>query len=398
MRPTNMNRPIVLILSLALISLIGCRHKTEPAPPSTLITGVASAGPINFGLVTAYAIRSGAVDTTSPLGQEPTDPSGNFAVNVGTYEGPVVLRVTGGTFTDESSGALVSLKTPLRALISNATTTGLNRVAVTPLTELAAVKTVSAGNITAQAIDDANAEIASFFNLNDIITTLPNVAGTGDEKKYAVFLGVFSQFVNNNKKGDETLDDALSRLMAIISDDMGVEGGVSTATMIGINTSISDFESSGKNTTGVSATPLIIPTSVSLKLKLSSSTTTTTIGAVDVTVDFPDGITVVADTVSGETGTGVVSITGDAGKGGSSVAKFTAASTGTPAQLHITLINTNGFGVGDFATIKVDRDPGGSFPTSPAAFSISSATVEELSGPFLSGVTASSSFVGVEIK
>jgi hypothetical protein len=398
MKFMNANRLIVLILSLAAISLIGCRHKTEPPPPSTLITGVASAGPVNFGLVTAYAIRSGVVDTATPLGQEPTDPNGNFAVNVGTYEGPVMLRVTGGSFTDEASGVLASLKIPLRALISNATATGSNVAAVTPLTELAVVKSESAGNITAQAIDDTNAEIASFFNLNDIITTLPIAAGTGDEKKYVVFLAIFSQFVNNNKNQNETLDDALTRLLAKISDDMGIEGGVSIATITGLNTAKSDFDNSGKNGTGVTIDPLPIPTTAALNLSLSSAGTTTTIGAVDVTVDLPDGITVVADAVSGETGTGVVTITGEAGKNGSSFAKFTAASTGTPAKLHITLINTNGFGPGDFAMIMVDRDPGGSFPTDPAAFSVSSATVEGLSGPFLSGVTASSSFVGVELK
>jgi hypothetical protein len=398
MKFMNASRMVVLILSLAAIALIGCHHKTEPLPPSTLITGVAAAGPINFGTVTAYAIRSGAVDTASPLGQEPTDPNGNFAVNVGTYEGPVMLRVTGGSFTDEVSGALVALKTPLRAMISSATISGPNTAAVTPLTELAVVKAESGGPLTAQAIDDTNAKIAAFFNLNDIITTVPNAGGTGDEKKYTVFLGSFSQFINNNKNQDETLDNALPRLLAKISDDMGIEGGVSIATITGINTALSDFNNSGKNGSGVTVDPLPVPTTASLNLKLSSSGTTTVIGAVDVTVDLPDGITVVADAVSGETATGVVTITGEAGNNASSFAKFTAASTGAPAHLRITLINTSGFGPGDFATIKVDRDPGGSFPIDPAAFSVSSATVEGLSGPFLSGVTAVSSFVGVEIK
>jgi hypothetical protein len=295
------------------------------------------------------------------------------------------------------SGDQVTLKKEMRAVISNARINGNNTAMITPLTELAVIKAGSGGKMTASSIDAANAKIALFFNLNDIISTKPIIGGTGDQEKYAIFLASLSQYVNNNKNQGEALDDAMSRLLTKISDDLEFEGGFSIATITGINTAISDYNNSGRNKTGVNLTPLTIPTSATLRLKLSSGVTTT-IGALDVTVNFPAGITVEADVVTGATLTNVVEPTGDAANGGISLCKFTAATATAPAQLRITLLNTSGFSMGDFAMVAVDRDPAGSFPMHEQDFAVTSVAVTAPDGSSPSGVTAASSFIGVELK
>ena len=42
------------------------------------------------------------------LGSAPTDASGSFSVSIGSYAGPIVLRASGGSYTDEATGALTA--------------------------------------------------------------------------------------------------------------------------------------------------------------------------------------------------------------------------------------------------------------------------------------------------
>src|SRR5690242_7533423 len=88
------------VLYLAALALTGCGSSgtsttpTTPAAPSaasTVISGLASKGPINTGTVKVFAIRDGAVDTTVPIGNGQTDAAGNYTIDCGGYKGPVMV-------------------------------------------------------------------------------------------------------------------------------------------------------------------------------------------------------------------------------------------------------------------------------------------------------------------
>ena len=393
---------IGLGVSLAAAALAGCGGGGggggAAAPSSTVISGMASKGPINGGTVKVYAIRSGTEDRSAPLGQGQTDAGGKYTVDVGAYKGAVLVEVTGGSYADEVTGALVALKAaaPLRAVFANAST-GKKTVAVTPLTELAYKKAKGGGAITPAAIDDANKNIATFFKLADIISTEPVASGDDNQKKYAFVLGSFAQLINDNKKTGEALDDALPRLLTQIGDEMEHGGGLSPDTIGNINDAITNFTNSGRNQTGATITPIPAPTSGIIKL--SSTGTTNTIGAIDLTVNFPAGVRVNADATTGEAASGAVTISGVAAVGDNKLtsAKFTPAAGDIPARLRIVLINTAGFGLGEFATIRFDL-AGGSFPAGKEAFSVASFAAKDLNGTPLGNITAAPASVGAEVR
>jgi hypothetical protein len=137
------------------------------------------------------------------------------------------------------------------------------------------------------------------------------------------------------------------------------------------------------------ATPT--PTPTSGVLKVSAAGTPNTIGAIDMTINFPGGVKVNTVAATGEAADGVVAASGiAAGSNTLATGKFTPASGSTPAQLRIGLINTAGFGLGEFVTIKFDLETGGSFPASATAFSVAGFAADGLSGAPLSGISVSS--------
>jgi hypothetical protein len=165
-----------------------------------------------------------------------------------------------------------------------------------------------------------------------------------------------------------------------------------------MNDAITKFTKSVKNQTGGAITPISAPTSG--LLKLNSSGNANTIGAIDVTVAFPAGVTVKVDTAAGAVAPGVITISGAAAVGDNKLvlAKFVPAVAGTPARLRIGLINGTWFGVGEFVTIKFDLDEGGSFPASKDEFSVTGFDATGVRGLPLSGVTAAPVSVYAEIK
>lgn len=388
-------------LLLLAIAISGCGAggagvaAVSPAGSTTIISGLASKGPIKTGTVKVYAIRNGAEDRAAPLGQGETDTNGNYSIDVGPYKGQVMVEVSGGSFTDEVTGAAVTLKAPLRAIFADASS-GKKTVAITPLTELAYKKAQGAGAYTDASINDANANIAAMFKLADIISTLPVAGGASDDqKKYAAACGSFSQYVNDNKNAGESLDDALSRLLTQIGDESKNNGIFSYDTIIKINNAIAGFNTNGKNQTGATMTPIPLPTSG--LLKLSTAGIANTIGAIDVAINLPVGVRVNANATTGETAAGVITISGVAASGDNKMAtaKFTPASAGTQAQLHIFLIHAAGFGLGEFVTIKFDLDTGGNFPPTKNAFDMAGFAAKGLNGSPISGVTAAPSSMSV---
>jgi hypothetical protein len=356
-------------------------------PPATVISGVAAKGPIKIGTVKVYAIRNGTEDRTAPIGQGQTDGDGNYSVDAGSYTGPVVVEVTGGSYIDEVSGTAVTLKTPLRAVVSNVTT-GTQTIAVTPVTELAYQKASATAPLTVAAIDDANAKIAAFFKLGGIVTTVPKAGSAVEEqKKYAFILGAFAQLIFDNKNLNEGLEDALPRLLTLIGAEAR-NGGFSFDTLSKFNSAITRFTNGGHNTTGTTVTPVPLPTAGTLTL--GTAGTAATIGAISITVDLPSGITVAADGTTGEVATGVVTISGVAGSGSNklTLARYIPAAGAIPGRLQLNLINAAGFGLGEFATIKFDIATGSSFPAGAGAFQLSGFTPVALNGTVLSGITA----------
>lgn len=388
-------RNLAGVLLLAVLMFSGCGGGGgggAAVPATTVVSGVAAKGPIRTGAVKVYAIVNGIEDRSAPLGQGQTDGNGNYSVDVGSYTGPILVEVSGGSYTDEVSGATVTLNAPLRAIIS-AAAAGSQTVAITPLTELAYKKASGGGLLTAASIDDANATIAAFFKLTDIIKSSPT-AGSGDDnqKKYAFVLGSFAQLANDGKNAGESLDDAQARLITRIGDEIKASGGISTSTLAQLNSAIAAFSAGGRNQTGSSITPIAAPTSG--LLKLSSAGTPNTIGGIDIVINLPAGVVVNFDQATGEAGPGVVTVSGVAASGSNqlSLARYTPAAGAAPAQLHVVLINATGFGLGEFATIRFNAGAG--FPASAGEFTIASFSPKALSGTTLTGITATAASIG----
>src|SRR5512143_564892 len=133
-------------------SATGMEAAPLPPPVATTLNGMVSKGPISGAAVNVFPINSGIADTTAPIGTGQTVEGGSFSVTIGSHEGPVLVEVTGGTFTDEASGVTVALKVPLHAVIADAKISTTTTVAVTPMTELAFKKAKGAGPLTSASI------------------------------------------------------------------------------------------------------------------------------------------------------------------------------------------------------------------------------------------------------
>lgn len=360
------------MLSLAVMSLFGCGGGGGTAAPpagSTTISGVAAKGPINGGVVKVFEVKAnGSVDTTNdtPIGNgnTATDGSGKYIATLTKVPaGPVVVEVSGGSYTDEATGtAGVPLKANLRAAVPSVTNG--SKVAITPLTDLAFRQTKQIGSFSKENIDASNKQIAHFFKVDDIILSQPfdatkdKPADAGpDDQRYAAALGVFSQLVDN-RRGADKIEDALVKVLDQIEAEFHTNGGFSDDTRIAINTAITNF--SGKNKGGT------LPTAITFRggvLQLSSAGTLaagTKINGFDITLALPAGITVKTKDATGEAAAGVVEPSSQAAANSITSAKFDKAA----GTLHIVMANVQpGLDIGEFMHVNVDLDTGAAFPT-----------------------------------
>lgn len=105
-----------------------------------VISGAAVKGPVSSATVMAYALNNGAMG--AQIGNGTTDTQGNFSVSIGAYSGPVMLRMTGGTYTDEATGTSMTMQSgdvmtsTMPQAVAGAV---MNGVQITPLTSMAQV-------------------------------------------------------------------------------------------------------------------------------------------------------------------------------------------------------------------------------------------------------------------
>jgi hypothetical protein len=394
-------KPIISIFTcLAAMVLAGCGGGGGGTATGTTVTisGVAAKGPINGGSIKVYAVKSGQVDTSTVLGSgtTATDGSGGYSVTLDSVPtGPVVVEVSGGSYTDEASGTPnVALKAPLRAVVSSVADGA--KIAITPLTHLAFEQVDGIGNYTSVGIDDANSQIGNFFGITDIIGSLPFDAtqtvpagAIGDQAKYAGALGVFSQLVND-RKGTKTLDDALGAVMLELETELETNGGFTQTTVDNLNASITNYSNSGKNRGGSIPAAISFSKGVLQLATLGSLADGIQINGIDCTITLPPGVTVKSDPATGEIQAGVLIPSSMAASNSFVNGKYDK----TAGTLRIVLLNVQpGFGLGEFAHVNFDGYPAGS-----AAFSVKINRIDGGSGISsapLTGITIKSTFAGL---
>jgi hypothetical protein len=196
-----------------------------------------------------------------------------------------------------------------------------------------------------------------------------------------------------------SLDDVLTSL----GTEMHDKGAFKPATIGVLNTAIDDFNKNHPNQTGTATPKVVIKAGVLTLTTVSTPALSagTAIDGLDFTITMPAGITVkTTDAVSGAVADSAMLFSSAAAALPNTLAvgKFDKASK----TLHIIVANTQpGFATGEFMHINFDVDiaGGGTFPTDPAAFTV---TVNQASGGAdpkntgtLTGITATTDFAGL---
>lgn len=279
-------------LAVAAIALLAaCGGGGNGTFTDGIIGGTGLKGPVSGAAVSAYAIAGGALG--GRIGTASTDSSGNFSMSIGSYSGPVMLQMSGGTYVDEATGATMPMASGdvmtamLPTIAANATVSG---VKLTPLTSMAQTMAQHlAGGLTDANINAANAAVGNYFMVSDILHTPPMnplAAGSGtgasqDSIHYGMAMAAMSQYAKDLGMGtssamvtammsdasDGTMDGMMSGV-AVMMGGMGMGGSMmpTHAGTAGLANAISTFTGSARNVSGV---PLA--TMQSLINKLSSS-------------------------------------------------------------------------------------------------------------------------------
>lgn len=250
-----------LALAATVLALVACGgSSTAPTAGTTSISGAVVKGPVDGAQVCAFVLAGNAKGSAVGACVN-TDTNGNYTLNLPVDSGPLLLQATGGTYTDEATGAPTTLPvgSPLATLIT--ATGGSVSAMLTPLTTLALnAATASASNggtLDAAAFSAAATQLLNNFKLPlslDINGTLP-AFGAGINS-YGMALTAISQMVKN---------------------------GTSLATLLANSnpaTLAPDFAAAAATT----ATPPVTPGSTAIALTFS---TTKDVGVVDTSAFTP---------------------------------------------------------------------------------------------------------------
>jgi hypothetical protein len=267
----------------ALVSLASCGGGGSGGDLSSnggLIGGTGVKGPVAGATVSAYAIGNGAAG--SMIGTATADANGNFTVSIGSYAGPVMLQLAGGSYTDEATGSTMPMAAGdvmtavVPSVAANSTTSGIE---ITPLTSMAQTMAQNmSGGMTDANIASANGAIGAYFKVSDIVHVRPMnplVAGSGssasqDEVDYGMVLAAMSQYAHGqgmvsssalvtammSDAADGVMDGKMSGSPVMMG---GMGGGVAmpvSAGTSGLAAAMSTFAASARNQSGVPASTM----------------------------------------------------------------------------------------------------------------------------------------------
>jgi hypothetical protein len=197
---------------------------------------------------------------------------------IGGYGGPVLLRMSGGTYVDEASGTTVSMGNgDMMAAVVPSVTAGaaVTGMQVTPLTSMAeSMAEHMAGGLTAANITAANSAVGAYFMIDDIVHTppmnplVPGSASAASQSmiNYGMTLAAMSRYARN--AGATVPSSMVTSMMLDAADGVmdgwdgatqirmggGMMGGAmmpATAGTSGLAGAMGDFLGSNANASGV---------------------------------------------------------------------------------------------------------------------------------------------------
>lgn len=192
--------PAVGVSAIAALLLAACGGDGEGVVTSGTVSGNVVKGPVTDATVTVKNAATGATLATTK-----TAAGGAYSVTV-PFTGDVIVEVTGGTYTDEISGASTPLTATLRSVVNvnGGTVVGV----VTPLTSLAFSSAFGSAvtGVNASAFNTAASKLATQFQLTNVnlATALPLVTGS-DINAYGRVLRGVSQYLRNQNLALQTL-------------------------------------------------------------------------------------------------------------------------------------------------------------------------------------------------
>ncbi|MDP3857686.1 MAG: hypothetical protein Q8Q73_08000 [Stagnimonas sp.] len=181
----------------------GALTATTPSAQGT-VSGSAVKGPVSGATVQAFALTGGVMG--AQISSAVTDANGAFTMPMGSYAGPLMLQVSGGTYTDEATGAPMTMASGdvmTAALPSVASGASVSGIQVTPVTSMAQTRALQMpGGMTDANIAAANAAMGNYFSVSDILRVAPMnplVPGSGataspDARNYGMTLAAISQY------------------------------------------------------------------------------------------------------------------------------------------------------------------------------------------------------------
>jgi hypothetical protein len=134
------------------------------------VSGIAAKGPMNGASVKVYAANAdGSPGALLGEGTTSNDNTGQFSVAVSPLpSGPVLVSVSGGSYTSEYDGKTVTASSAMSAVLDAVPGSGLANVSVTPLTDMVASRTsqlARGGATLSSALVQARGEVKNRFHL-----------------------------------------------------------------------------------------------------------------------------------------------------------------------------------------------------------------------------------------
>lgn len=224
-----MYKPLQRLLAWALLACLplvlgGCGDEdaapTGPTGPSTVITGVATKGPIEGALVDVRSLTVGGAPGDL-LGSGETGADGRFevAIPVSALNGPLLVTVTGqsgASYASESRGTDVDFG-PGESFNAVVAAGAANRdITVSPLTEAAYRKlqqylTQVPGLEISTAVNQANRRIGALLGVADIL------ADPAGDIAYRAALLVIDQMIEDLRAAPATASVNTVTVMALIN-------------------------------------------------------------------------------------------------------------------------------------------------------------------------------------